>query len=59
MHLSANIKGNRYLDAVRLSKTHLFHVKMFDSIRSFSANQKDVKIQILTQAPPTFNNGIN
>ena len=59
MHLSANIKGNQYLDAVKFSKTHVFRIKMFDSIHGFSANQKDVKIQILPQAPPTIDNGIN
>ena len=59
MHLSANIKGNRYLDAVKFSKTHVFRVKMFDSIHGFSANQKDVNIQISTQALPTFNNCVN
>ena len=42
----------------RFSKTHVFRVKIFDSSHGFSANQKDVKIQLLTQAPPTFDNGI-
>ena len=58
MHLLANIKGNSYLKPRRFSIIHVFRVKIFDSSHGFSANQKDVKIQLLTQAPPTFDNSI-
>ena len=44
---------------LRFSKINVFHVKIFDSSHGFSANQKHTKIQILTQATPTFNNGID
>ena len=53
-HQRESVSGCR-----RFSKTDVFRVKIFDSSHGFSANQKDVKIQILTQALPTFNNGIN
>ena len=53
-HQRESISGPR-----RFSNIHVFHVKFLDSSHGFSANQKDVKIQILTQAPPTFNNGID
>ena len=43
----------------RFSKIHVFHVKFLDSSHGFSANQKDVKIQLLTQSSPTFDNGID
>ena len=53
-HQRESVSGCR-----RFSKIHVFHVKIFDSSHGFSANQKDMKSQILTQAPPTLNNGIN
>ena len=34
-------------------------LRFFDSSHSFSANQKHTKIQILTQATPTIENGFN
>ena len=36
-----------------------FALRCLTAHDGFSANQKDVKIQILTQAPPTTDNGIN
>ena len=53
-HQKESVSGH-----LRFSKINVFHVKIFDSSHGFSANQKHVKIQILTQATPTFNNGIN
>ena len=34
-------------------------LRFFDSSHGFSANQKHTKIQILTQATPTIENGFN
>ena len=51
-HQKESVSGN-----LRFSKINVFRVKIFDSSHGFSANQKHVKIQILTQATPTFNNG--
>ena len=59
MPLSANIKSNQSLETFDSLKSNVFRVKVFDSSHSFSANQKHAKIQVLTQATPTFNNGIN
>ena len=53
-HQKESVSGH-----LRFSKINVFCVKTFDSSHSFSANQKHVKIHILTQAMPTFNNGIN
>ena len=53
-HQKESVSGN-----LRFSKINVFRVKIFDSSHGFSANQKHAKIQILTQAMPTFNNGIN
>ena len=36
-----------------------FMLRYLTAHDGFSANQKDVKIQILTQASPTIDNGIN
>ena len=43
----------------QFSIIHIFRVKIFDSSHGFSANQKHTKIQILTQATPTIENGFN
>ena len=53
-HQKESVSGH-----LRFSKINVFRVKIFDSSHGFSANQKHAKIQILTQATPTFNNGIN
>ena len=53
-HQKQSVSGN-----LRFSKINVFRVKIFDSSHGFSANQKHMKIQILTQATPTFNNCIN
>ena len=53
-HQKESVTGRR-----RFSKINVFRIKIFDSSHGFPANQKDVKIQILTQATPTFNNDIN
>ena len=53
-HQKESVSGH-----LRFSKINVSRVKIFDSSHGFSANQKHAKIQILTQATPTFNNGIN
>ena len=62
LHINAPV-GKHQKESVsghfQFSKINVFRVKIFDSSHGFSANQKHTKIQILTQATPTFNNGIN
>ena len=53
-HQKESVSGH-----LRFSKINVFRVKIFDSSHGFSANQKHVKIQILTRATPAFNNGID
>ena len=59
MHLSANIKRNRYLDTFDALKSMYFMLRFLTAHTASQPITKKVKIQILTQATPTFNNGIN
>ena len=55
-----NIKGNRYRHLINSLQFIYFVLRFFfDSSNGFSANQKYMKSQILTQATPTIDNGFN